>query len=236
MGPRWLVIALFGLGCAAYTDPPESVLWRSRLLAEIDRLDAELLRLEQALGRPPAADDERAAAAERLALLAERDVLVYDTWLELLGELPPEAQASARLRLDPRVQAAQRANTRELRPLLDRFGWYPRSEFGAQADRDAWRVVQHADHDPQLQREVLAVLEGLLEVGETDPLHFAYLADRVAVAQGELQPFGTQGRCRGAGIWEPLPIEDPAGVDPRRAAVGLPPLAEYVREAAAACP
>ena len=58
------------------------------------------------------------------------------------------------------------------------------------------------------------------------------LLDRVLVGEGKPQVYGTQGKrfedWKGK---EPElePIEDEANVDKRRAEVGLPPLAEYVK-------
>ena len=57
------------------------------------------------------------------------------------------------------------------------------------------------------------------------------MEDRVLLGEGKKQIYGTQlrsGRDTG-GQWVLEPIEDEAGVDARRAAVGLPPLAEYLK-------
>ena len=57
----------------------------------------------------------------------------------------------------------------------------------------------------------------------------AYLTDRVAVQAGRPQRYGSQFKIRDDGIVFD-PIEDSATVDERRAALGLPPLAEYARQ------
>ena len=79
---------------------------------------------------------------------------------------------------------------------------------------------------------MLAILEPLAAKGETNPKNFAYLFDRVASSfqnptERKLQRYGTQGQCTGPGTWEPLPVENPDKLDERRAAIGLPPMAEY---------
>lgn len=122
----------------------------------------------------------------------------------------------------------------ELKPLLDRYGWFTVREFDAIADRNAWLLVQHADADPELQRRVLKLLEPLTKTGDASPKNFAYLFDRVAVSLQnpdgrKLQRYGTQGQCSGPGTWTPHPVEDPANLDERRRAVGLEPLADYQR-------
>ena len=82
----------------------------------------------------------------------------------------------------------------------------------------------------------LATLEELVPVGSTSLKNFAYLYDRVAVAEERPQRFGTQGRCVGPGAWEPFPLEDPGSVDGLRASVGLSPLDEYVAYFVDVCP
>jgi hypothetical protein len=59
------------------------------------------------------------------------------------------------------------------------------------------------------------------------------LADRVLVAEGKPQVYGTQAKAPGR-LWKghepvPEPIEDERNVDKRRAEVGLPPLADYLK-------
>jgi hypothetical protein len=58
----------------------------------------------------------------------------------------------------------------------------------------------------------------------------AYLTDRVLLAEGKKQVYGTQftlvdGKCK------PRPLEDEANVDERRKKVGLPPLAQHFKDA-----
>lgn len=57
---------------------------------------------------------------------------------------------------------------------------------------------------------------------------YALLLDRVLVAEGKRQVYGTQAKLKGK-EFVPDPIEDEANVDKRRAEVGLPPLSEYLR-------
>jgi hypothetical protein len=66
--------------------------------------------------------------------------------------------------------------------------------------------------------------------GQARASDLALLEDRVRVAQGKLQRYGSQMRSSptpGPPVLEP--IEDEACVDRRRAAVGLEPLADNLR-------
>lgn len=85
-----------------------------------------------------------------------------------------------------------------------------------------WIVVQHAISRPALMRLTHELSEGL-----TDPvtrLRRAMLTDRIAVLEGRLQVYGTQIDWTEDGALEPRLIGNPAGVDARRAEVGLGPL------------
>jgi hypothetical protein len=133
----------------------------------------------------------------------------------------------------PRWLKLDQQNTADLKALLQIYSWFTISEWGRVADGNAWLLVQHADEDPEFQKQILAKLEMLFRSRETRPDHYAYLYDRVALSAKDpskrtLQRYGTQGQCTAPGIWEPFPIEDEANVDLRRAEVGLPPLANYI--------
>jgi hypothetical protein len=126
--------------------------------------------------------------------------------------------------------AAQRAdadNLPWLRQVIAEHGWPGRSDVGDDGSQAAFLLVQHADADPVFQRECLGLLTAAVSQGEASRQHLALLTDRVLVAEGQPQEYGTQLEARG-GEWAPLPIRDPDGVDARRAEMSLPPLAEYV--------
>jgi hypothetical protein len=145
------------------------------------------------------------------------------------AEWSPEARQYFGKKLATRIMALDRANTAELKELLKLYPWFTVSEFGARADGFAWVLVQHSDLDVAFQQEVLAILTSLYPKGETSPNNYANLWDRVAKNTGKPQRYGTQGRCAAPGRWEPYEIEDQTNLDQRRASVGLPPMADYLR-------
>lgn len=137
------------------------------------------------------------------------------------------------LQLDPatreRWQAVDKANTGWLKLVVQRYGWPGKSLVGADGAHAAWLLLQHADHDAAFQKQCLPLLEKAVRAGEADGKDYAYLTDRVRVGEGKPQLYGTQMLLKEGGRYEPLPIEDEAKVDERRAAVGLPPLAEQLK-------
>ena len=97
-------------------------------------------------------------------------------------------------------------------------------EDGANA---AWLLVQHADADSQFQRKCLDLMAKLPK-GEVSQVQFGFLTDRVLLAEGKKQIYGTQFHAVD-GKLQPRPLEDEANVDKRRADIGLRPLADYAK-------
>jgi hypothetical protein len=107
-------------------------------------------------------------------------------------------------------------------------GWPNKKLVGQDGAEAAWLLVQHAD-DLEFQRRCLALMEEAAG-GLVDPAHVAYLADRIRMKEGRPQLYGTQLREE-EGRLVPFTIEDEEHVDERRRRLGMPPLADYVRDA-----
>jgi hypothetical protein len=104
---------------------------------------------------------------------------------------------------------------------------------GPDAASAAWITAQHSDPQPDFQRECLELLAAAVTAGEADPRHGALLEDRVLVAQGLPQIFGTQLKRGPDGKLTPFPIRNPAEVEALRAAWGFEPLETYIEQVAA---
>ena len=122
-----------------------------------------------------------------------------------------------------------------LKADLRKHGWYKISIYGADADRAAWLIVQHARHDLALQEGVLAMLEPLWQSGETRGENFAMLYDQTAHYTGRPGRFGVIGDCTAPGVWTPAPPEDRSATDEWRARAGMRPLAEYMATRSRGC-
>lgn len=139
------------------------------------------------------------------------------------------AQAKAEARRDSLYQAHATA----IAPLLDAHGWLGRSRVGEDGAQAAFLIIQHADHDPALQKRALGLLAEAVARGEAEGKHLAYLTDRVRLAEGRLQLYGTQLDYDEAGCPFSKPSAHPERLAERRRALGLAPLAEYHAQAAA---
>lgn len=127
----------------------------------------------------------------------------------------------------PEMRSLHEAHADRLAAILDQHGWPGPDLVGGEGHAAAWLVAQHAISRPALMRRVRDLTHG---TGQIHPTQWAMLDDRIAVFEGRAQLYGTQFDWDAEGIMNPLPIADPAGVEARRAKVGLPPLAETLAQ------
>ncbi|TRO96329.1 hypothetical protein FKB34_04550 [Glycocaulis profundi] len=113
-------------------------------------------------------------------------------------------------------------STAFLKRVTGEIGWFTISDYGEEADEMAWLLAQHTP-ESAFMAEILDRLTVLARSGETNPRHYAYLHDRVAIRDGRPQRYGTQFSCIG-GRLVPREIEDRDEVDARRAELGMEPL------------
>jgi len=176
-------------------------------------LQAELLKM---------ADDDQKARMSMLKEFGEKGISLDDS------KPPTNPLVILSMMLSAaKLEAVDKKDRTRLAEIIDKHGWPGKTLVGKEAASDAWLIVQHADADPAFQKRCLQLMKGLPK-GEVEPQDVAYLTDRVLVADKKKQLYGTQLRSDG-GKFKPLPIEDEANVDKRRAEIGLMPLAEYLK-------
>ncbi|RKF26366.1 DUF6624 domain-containing protein [Micromonospora globbae] len=134
----------------------------------------------------------------------------------------------------PQAESDQ-ARTARLKEIVAAHGWPTIDLVGEDGEDAAWAIAQHSDFDLAFQERAVELLRAAVAAGQASPGNLAYLEDRVAVAKGEPQVYGTQVRCGPDGPVPATPIRDEAGVDGRRAGAGLPSFAAYLAEMAAIC-
>lgn len=122
------------------------------------------------------------------------------------------------------VNAAHAGRLAEL--ILD-HGWPGLRAVGPEGADAAWILAQHADRANDARRGWLPSLHEAVVTGDADPRHLAALTDRVAAVGGEPQRYGTINMVAADGEPEfPVPVGEPAELDARRVAIGLPTIAE----------
>lgn len=141
------------------------------------------------------------------------------------SKIPAAERNAAFQAIVQEIGAVDRANQTALLAMLPPEGWFTIGRYGKEASKAAFVIVQHADVD--LWRRFVPVLEPLAAKGEVAGGDFALMHDRLENAEGRRQLYGSQVKCRG-GQWVPEPIEDPSGLDQRRARLGMEPHASYL--------
>jgi len=233
-------------GLASALQARDPAAWRADWKAANDQLDQIYARVAKALngedvGR--AYDGVRADAKAAVAASDPRHRQLFarvardQAWRHTFHDVEAMPQGPRRQMVQRPLSAktcdVDAENTAWLKAEWRTSGWFTTARDGEVANQRAWLILQHADRDPAFQRAVLPLLAG--ETGVGARINYAYLTDRVAVNAKALQTYGTQGDCVAPGRWEPLPVKDPDGLDARRAAVALPPIAEYQAHGATAC-
>jgi len=129
-----------------------------------------------------------------------------------------------------RLMEVDDVNAAWLSDVIDEVGWPGRSLAGEEGSHAAWLLAQHADRYPEHQQRCLELLEQAVAAGEASAADLAHLTDRVELASGKLQCYGTQITARD-GKFIPCRLLDPETVDARRAAVGLEPMEAHLARA-----
>jgi hypothetical protein len=198
----------------------------------------------------PTVHDSLMAVVVRLLLLLAAVAVLAASGCS--AERPPETSADAQIDKQLRDEllamleedqserssgsiGGDRARTERLKEILDEHGWPTWDLVGKKAETAAWAIAQHSDLDLAFQQRALELLREAVARGQASRGNLAYLEDRVAVALGEPQAYGTQIRCGPDGPVPATPIEDPSGVEPRRADAGLEPLTDYLDEMTEIC-
>ncbi|UBU09015.1 type 2 lantipeptide synthetase LanM [Nonomuraea gerenzanensis] len=184
-------------------------LWdRERVRLRIDPVDAPEVPAEPA----PAGEIRR-----RLLRLDRLDDAIRTPWAR--GGMSDGAA-------ERRLRTLTDAGLAWLSGVVAERGWPGRAMVGAEAAAAASRLVQHASGHLDFRRHCLELMRQAAAGGDLPWREVAYLTDELRLADGLPQLYGTKFEPV-AGRLVPCPIEEPDGVDHRRAAMGLEPMADY---------
>ncbi|MCB0474794.1 MAG: hypothetical protein KDC69_03915 [Flavobacteriaceae bacterium] len=107
-------------------------------------------------------------------------------------------------------------------------GWPEKATIGEQGNVTICNVLQHSS--PEIRIRYLPLMREAVKNDQLSPWLLARTEDRIATDKGELQIYGGQIKyypeTKTFDVW---PIADPVNVDKRRAAIGLEPMAEFLK-------
>ena len=172
----------------------------------------------------PVANITRPALQTELKQMAREDQVVREPFIAAInahgGNLPMD---------DPTRLAAihvDKVNLTKLKHIINQDGFPTTAMVGLDGVAAAFLLTTHADSDSSFQAKILKIITPRLRRNEIDGNQFALLTDRVLVAQGKRQRYGTQFEGNGDQM-KPKPIQDEAHVDERRRALGLISITNY---------
>jgi len=163
--------------------------------------------------------------------MEKQDQLHREEMVKLMEKLSgPDKQATTAKYVEvvKKQDAIDQVNIKRLEEIVARYGWPTISLVGKEANIAAFLILQHAELS--FQKKYFPLLKEAASMNEARPADVAMLEDRILMREGKKQIYGSQIRTNEVtNQLELYPIEDEENVDARRASVGLPPLAEYLK-------
>jgi hypothetical protein len=126
------------------------------------------------------------------------------------------------------INAKDSINLIKVEKILNEYGWLGSDIVGEEGNSTLFLVIQHSNTQTQLK--YLPMLREAVKNGKAKASDLALMEDRVLLAQGQKQIYGSQiGIDMKTNEYLLSPMIDPDNVDKRRAEVGLMPLSEYLK-------
>jgi hypothetical protein len=120
-------------------------------------------------------------------------------------------------------------NERKITSLLDKEGWPSISEVDERGMRTICNVLQHSPVDVRIK--YLPMMKDAVLTKGLNPQLLVRAEDRLATDRGELQIYGGQMKyypeTESFNVW---PVFEPQNIDERRAKIGLPPIAQHLKQ------
>lgn len=133
-------------------------------------------------------------------------------------------EEKAKLRME--VERVDGENLSRIQEILNQYGFPNVAQVGRDGVSTFFLLVQHAS-DVQLQRKALDLAKPLMESRQLSRQQYALLTDRVRLAEGKKQIYGTQtDKVDGEIVLKP--VEDIEHLDARRAQMAMGSSEEYL--------
>lgn len=126
------------------------------------------------------------------------------------------------------IKQKDEINLSKVNEIIKKYGWLGPQEVGMNGSQGIFLVIQHADLETQ--KKYLPLVRQAEKEGKTLSSNLAILEDRVAIREGRMQLYGSQGfKDKATGTNYIYPVADVDQLDQRRKQMGMPPMATYVR-------
>ncbi|GJM36299.1 MAG: hypothetical protein DHS20C18_53000 [Saprospiraceae bacterium] len=153
----------------------------------------------------------------------QEPITLRDSFIEKYGAESKEAQEQQEI-----YERNHAVNERKVKEILDKYGWPEKEVIGEQGNRTICNVIQHSDNEIRLK--YLPMMKEAVKMKKLAPQFLVRAEDRIATERGDLQIYGGQMKyypeTKSFNVW---PVFDPVNIDKRRAAIGLGPIAEHLK-------
>jgi hypothetical protein len=148
-----------------------------------------------------------------------------------LEEIHDEDQRARKNGYSNETKNVDAINLTKITAIIDKYGWLGKDIVGEKGNSALFLVIQHSN--VETLEKYLPLVREAVKNGNAQGTQLALMEDRALMWRGKKQIYGSQVRGitreNGDSNWYVHPIENPREVDQRRAAIGLPPIAEYVK-------
>jgi len=158
--------------------------------------------------------------AKRIITLKQKDDALRQKLIES-GELSKG--------YNPEMERLHISNAIKLESIIHEIGFPCRDKVGQDAANAAWIIVQHAISRPSLMQRYYDLMEDAVASKKANPVHLAYLSDRINVFQDKPQLYGTQYDWDENGKMSPKAFDNLDEVNKRREELGLNTVQEQTR-------
>lgn len=150
-------------------------------------------------------------------------IRLRDSLIEVYGIDSKESQEQQKI-----YEKNHAINEKKIRAILDNYGWPSKEIIGERGNRTICNVIQHAENDIRIK--YLPMMKKAVLDKQLNPQLLVRAEDRIATEEGGLQIYGGQMKyypeTKSFNVW---PVFDPVNIDQRRAAIGLGPIAEHLK-------
>ena len=177
-------------------------------------------KAQQAIALSP---EELRAVLDTVYRTEQEPLRVRDSLMVLQGVESLEVQKYQQI-----YEKNHAINEKIVRDILDNFGWPEKRIIGERGNLTICNVLQHSSNDVRIK--YLPMMRKAVAEQQLHPRFLVRAEDRIATEEGKLQIYGGQMKyypeTKSFNVW---PVHDPANINKRRAAIGLGPIEEHLR-------
>ena len=144
-----------------------------------------------------------------------------------LSDIQSSLETDEVQRIRAEMASVDEKNQFRLDEMVSHYGWPSHESVGMEAVSAALLIIEHSTL--ATKERYLLILRDAVVAGQAPPSLLAQLEDEVSVLTTGYQIYGTEISLE-TGVPVLVPIENVEELDARRAAMGLPPMDEYLAE------